>query len=280
MSGRRFAPPRLGALAFLGVYVPNFKMTLLENSTSFFLESVSKAIQAESDSDKWKFAVLLLVQAIETSLKERLRRTNEILVYSNIDKPRNTVDLGLAIERLDKISKVNLKQSDVKSIKTASDLRNQIVHFEFDLSVEQVKSNFVSLVGFYTSFCRDHLDSDIVSLLPSKLHSELLSMDSYIEELENRASERMMAEGIPIAEVWECPACKKYTFVIYDGTDTCYLCGHAERIVECQKCQALEFEEDLKHVDFGDMKRWENYKAMCKECFSKLENENPYDEYY
>ena len=53
----------------------NLKMTLLENSISFFLESVSKAIQAESDEDKWKFAILLLVQAIETSLKERLRRT-------------------------------------------------------------------------------------------------------------------------------------------------------------------------------------------------------------
>ena len=45
--------------------MPNLKMTLLENSISFFLESVSKAIQAESDEDKWKFAILLLVQAIE-----------------------------------------------------------------------------------------------------------------------------------------------------------------------------------------------------------------------
>ncbi len=47
-------------LAFFGVHVTNLKMTLLENSISFFLESVSKAIQAESDEDKWKFAILLL----------------------------------------------------------------------------------------------------------------------------------------------------------------------------------------------------------------------------
>ncbi|MDI5838356.1 hypothetical protein [Shewanella xiamenensis] len=260
--------------------MPNLKMTLLENSISFFLESVSKAIQAESDEDKWKFAILLLVQAIETSLKERLRRTNEIFVYSNIDKPKHTVDLGLAIERLEKISKVNLKQPDVKCIRIASELRNQIVHFEFDLSIEQIKSNFVSLVGFYTSFCRDHLDSDIVSQLPTKLHSELLNLDSYIEELENRASERMVAEEIPDGEVWECPACKKYTFVIHDGTDTCYLCGHSEPVVECEQCQALEFEEDLEQVDFGNMKGWENYKALCKDCFSKLENENLYEECY
>ncbi|MGL6311491.1 hypothetical protein ACSZMD_17505 [Aeromonas veronii] len=189
--------------------MPNLKMTLLENSTSFFLESVSKAIQAESDENKWKFAILLLVQAIETSLKERLRRTNEIFIYSNIDKPKNTVDLSLAIERLENISKVKLKQPDVKCIRTASELRNQIVHFEFDLSIEQIKSNFVSLVGFYSSFCRDHLASDIFSQLPPKLHSEVLKLDSYVEELENRASERMAAEEIPDNEVWECPACKK-----------------------------------------------------------------------
>lgn len=258
----------------------NLKMTLLENSISFFLESVSKAIQAGSDEDKWKFAILLLVQAIETSLKERLRRTNEIFVYSDIDKPKHTVGLGLAIERIEKISKVSLKPSDVKCIKTASSLRNQIVHFEFDLSTKQIKSNFVILLGFYTSFCRDHLGLDIVTKLPTQLHSELLSLDSYIEELESRASERITEEDIPNDDIWECPACKKYTFVIRDGKDTCYLCGHSEPIVECEQCKALEFEADLEHVDFGNMKGWENYKALCKNCFSKLENENPYDEYY
>jgi hypothetical protein len=260
--------------------VPNLKMTLLENSISFFMESVTKAVQAETDDDKWKFAILLLVQAIETSLKERLRRTHDIFVFSNIDKPRHTVDLGLAIERLEKISKINLKQVDLKCIKTASELRNQIVHFEFDLSVEQIKSNFVSLVGFYTSFCRDHLDSDIVSSLPSQLHSELLSLDSYIEELEHRAEEKITEEGVPSHEVWECPACKKDTFIIFDAKDTCYLCGNTEPVVECEQCQSLEFEDDLVQVDFGNMKGWENYKALCKDCFYKLENENPYEEYY
>lgn len=257
----------------------NLKMTLLENSVSFFMEAVTKAVQAETNGDSWKFAILLLVQAIETSLKERLRRTHEVFVYSNVDKPKHTVDLGLAIERLEKISKINLKESDLKCIKAASELRNQIVHFEFDLSVEQIKSNFVSLVGFYTSFCRDHLNSDIVSSLPSQLRSELLNLDSYIQELEKRAEEKIAQEKIPIDEVWECPACKKDTFVICDAKDTCYLCGHTEPVSVCEQCQSLEFEDDLEQVDFGNMKGLKNYKALCRGCFYKLNNE-PYEEYY
>ncbi len=135
------------------------KMTLLENSTSFFVESIKKAIEAESESKEWKFALLLLVQAIETSLKERLRQTHDAFVFNNIDKPRNTVDIRLALDRLQKISKLSLTQNDIDSIKSASALRNQIVHFEFDLSIDQVKSIFVKLVGFYTSFCQEHLIS-------------------------------------------------------------------------------------------------------------------------
>jgi hypothetical protein len=255
-------------------------MTLLENSISFFMESLTKSVQAEKDPDKWKFAILLLVQAIETSLKERLRRTHELFIYSNIDKPRHTVDLGLAIERLEKISKVDLKQSDLKCIKTASDLRNQIVHFEFDLSIDQIKSNFVSLVGFYTSFCNDHLDSDIIQMLPVQLHTELLSLDSYIEELEHRAKEKTLAESIPSEDIWGCPVCKKDTFVIYDGKDTCYLCRHSEPLAECDLCDSLEFEEDMVDIEYGNMKGMENYKTVCKDCAVNRENENPYEDYY
>ena len=80
-------------------------MTLLENSISFFIESISKAVEAEKSPEQWKFAILLLVQAIETCLKERLRWTQDILIYSNIDKPKHTVDLSLAINRLEKFQK-------------------------------------------------------------------------------------------------------------------------------------------------------------------------------
>jgi hypothetical protein len=260
----------------------NLKMTLLENSTSFFEESLIKAVQAETEEGKWKFAILLLVQAIETSLKERLRRTQEILLYSNIDKPKNTVDLGLAIDRLQKISKVEFKNSDLTCIKTATTLRNQIVHFEFDLSIDQIKSNFVSLVGFYTSFCRDQLDTNIVNDLPEELHTELMNLDSYVLELEGRAEERIKSERIASDNILMCPACKKYTFVIEDGKDICYICTYAEAVMECERCSKSNFEDSLEDVDFGNMKGLENWVKLCSECVERTHNENEeaYEDYY
>lgn len=254
-------------------------MTLLENSTSFFEEALVKAVQAETVKGKWKFAILLLVQAIETSLKERLRRTQDILVYTNIDRPKHTVDLSLAIDRLKKISKVEFKRSDISYIETAKTLRNKIVHFEFDLSIDQIKSNFVNLVGFYTDFCRDQLETDIISDLPLKLHTELMKLDSYVEELKERAEERIEKEDISLDNVWLCPACKKYTFVIEDEKDTCYLCSYKKAVAECDNCSTLEFEDFLEDIDFGNMKGIENWKKICRDCIERSENEEQYHYY-
>jgi len=69
-------------------------MTLLENSISFFIESISKAVEAEKSPEQWKFAILLLVQAIETCLKERLRWTQDILIYLQ----RIPVSVGLPVK--------------------------------------------------------------------------------------------------------------------------------------------------------------------------------------
>ncbi|MGK0272338.1 MAG: hypothetical protein ACI88H_003009 [Cocleimonas sp.] len=261
------------------VILSKLKMTLLENSKSFFIESISKAVRAEKSPDQWKFAILLLVQAIETVLKERLRWTQDVLIYSNIDKPKHTVDLWLAISRLEKISKIEFNASDILSIKTASELRNQIVHFEFNLSIEQIKSNFVTLVGFYSSFCQKHLGEDIIGYLPYPLDQEILSLDKYVDELEQRAKSRIVDENISPEHVWVCSACKRGSFIIGDDIDTCYVCGHYEPTVECENCSALELESEIESVDFGNMKGIENWKSFCRDCFEKLETDSPYDEY-
>lgn len=255
-------------------------MSLLENSKSFFIESVSKAIQAEKLQEQWKFAILLLVQAIETCLKERLRRTQDILIYSNIDKPKHTVDLLLAINRLETISKIEFNRADISSIKTASDLRNQIVHFEFNLSVDQIKSNFVKLVGFYSEFCRKHLDEDIIANLPHPLDQEVMNLDKYVDELEQRAKSRIIDEKIDQENVWACSACSRDSYVIEDAIDTCYVCGHYEPTVECENCSSLELESEVESVDFGNMKGIEHWKSICRDCYEKLGMEDPYDLYY
>ena len=255
-------------------------MTLLENSISFFIESISKAVEAEKSPEQWKFAILLLVQAIETCLKERLRWTQDILIYSNIDKPKHTVDLSLAINRLENISKIEFDTFDITSIKKASELRNQIVHFEFNLSIEQIKSNFVTLVGFYSSFCQKHLDKDVFFILPDPLHQEILKLDNYIDELKERARSRIASEGIRSKNVRLCNSCKTESYVVEDYIDNCYACGSHEPTIVCDICSVRELESKIKNVDLGNGAGFEVWKLICKECFNKLGTENSSDVLY
>jgi len=99
------------------------KIPLLENAWSFIEEALSKAIKAEKDHVHWKFAALHLVQAIELSLKERLIREHPFLIFQNIDSPKNTVNLETALRRLQSMGKIEFSNSDIGTIKKASELR-------------------------------------------------------------------------------------------------------------------------------------------------------------
>jgi len=57
------------------------KLTLQDNAISFAEESLSNAIVAKESPQRWKFAILSLVQAIELSLKEVLKREHPFGVF-------------------------------------------------------------------------------------------------------------------------------------------------------------------------------------------------------
>ncbi|WP_233423285.1 hypothetical protein, partial [Vibrio metoecus] len=265
--------PLRRALAYKKEIMASFKMSLLENSLSFFREALEQAIKAESNDEKWKFAVLIQIQAIETILKKRLSLEHKVFVYTDIDKCGHTVNLKQSIERLKKIAGVTLIESDHKTIEAAAELRNKIVHFDFEYSVEQVKSQFIRLVGFYIEFSNKHLDIHVVDSLSDNLKEELFKLRDYVAELKNRANTQIEAQDIPTNQIWTCPLCKQDTFVILNGQDRCYVCGHTEVISECEQCGQLEFEQDMHDYDFGNMKGWENIKQLCSECWDKLETE-------
>lgn len=82
--------------------------TLLENSYNFLNYSLNEAIEAELKPEKWKYAILHLVQAIELILKERLRQEHPSLIYRDVDKQKDTVSLEYAASRLQKFLRLNL----------------------------------------------------------------------------------------------------------------------------------------------------------------------------
>ena len=86
--------------------MPKIELSLIENSHNFLNESLAQAIIAEEKTEYWKYAILHLVQAIELSLKERLRIEHPSLIYKNIDNPKDTVSLKFAAEKMLMIDRV------------------------------------------------------------------------------------------------------------------------------------------------------------------------------
>ena len=136
---------------------------LIDNSISFFIDSLEKAIRSKNEPNQWKFAIFSLIQAIELSVKECLRKEHEIFIYSNIDCPKHTVSIDVAIRRLSNIQKIEISDEDKRFIEIAKAWRNSIVHHQFKFSLKKVKTVFSVLLGFYTNFFQMNLKSNISS---------------------------------------------------------------------------------------------------------------------
>ena len=159
------------------------KISLLENTYSFLDEALSNAIKAEKDTIRWKYAILNLVQAIELSLKEKLRQEHPILIFQKIDSPKFTVNLCTALSRLQNICKLKLSTSDLTTINKAAGLRNQIVHFEFSIEEKPNKLIFAKLLGFLSHFHLTHLDTPLDQIVDPNLWQEALSIFEYADLL-------------------------------------------------------------------------------------------------
>lgn len=250
-------------------------ISLLQNAYSFLEEALSKAVKTENEPIHWKFATLNLVQAIKLSLKEKLGQEHPILVFQKIDLPKNTVNLGTALKRLQDIVGIKFSQADIKAISKASNLRNEIVHFEFELNAKESKLAFAKLLGFLSHFHTIHLDSPLDSVIDSELWQEALSIFDYAEELFKRAEKIFEEKDIDPSLIWTCAQCDWDAFVIQDDINTCYLCGYHSDIVECPDCDEFYYMDDCHELQTGD----ERFEYFCRECYEKRLREDN-DRYY
>ncbi len=251
-------------------------MTLLDNSKSFLIESLSMAIEAESNSNQWKFAILSLVQSIELALKERLKMEHPILIFSNIDKKKKTVSLDLAINRLIGIANVEITSNDITSIGIAKKWRNSITHYEFDFTIQMVKSVFGRLFSFLLDFYKHQLDEEVKDLLPGYLWNEALEIQEYLEELASRTEDKINEEGL---DVITCGNCGYDTLVINDNINTCLLCGYTKDLITCDWCNEQFFEEELEEVYVGNYKGLDAWDSVCLSCRKRMQEEYE-SEYY
>lgn len=137
------------------------KMNLLENSYDFINSSLLYYSFCSDNPRAWKLTYVNLVQGIELMIKEKLRRENKFLVYENIDKPKNTVSLSLALDRMINILDIPLDKQDIETIRKAIQIRNQMMHFEVDSSIIELQSIYSVLFEFATSFHYRFLKSEL-----------------------------------------------------------------------------------------------------------------------
>ncbi len=242
------------------------ELTLLENSRSFLVEALNKALEAETDARQWKFAIFHMCQAIEISLKERLQREHPALIFENVDKGMRTVTSQRAINRLGKHCGVVISADDVGVIESATLWRNQIVHADCSLKVVELKTAFSVLLGFLTTFHKVVLAESLADHVPEDLWNEALQVQEYGDELFKRASRRMREERVLPEQVIRCPRCGRHSCVLSEDLRHCYVCGAEELLLECESCNQLvpESRMETAWVGVSDDEGWKTY--ICRRC--------------
>lgn len=244
-------------------------LTLESNAVSFAEDALSNAIVADEVPIRWKFAVLSLVQAIELSLKEALRREHQFLIYTNVDKPGNTVGIDQATHRLKNIAGIEITKEDNHAIKAAIKARNNIIHHQVDESINELKLTFSRLLGFLNEFHKKHIDEGIQDKVDSELWRTGVKIKEYGEELYRRAKIQMEQDSIDEDCVVTCPMCGWDALCAYEPKqDTCYVCGWIESLSVCEKCNTVLLQDEQEE---------HNGKTYCYDCLCYITDDYWYD---
>lgn len=216
----------------------HIKLSLRENAKSFLEDALANAIAAEKQPQRWKFAVLSMVQAIELFLKQLLFEAHPLFVYENVDKSTKTVGLDHAVKRLTQVSELRLTHNEAEALKIAKDARDQITHYEVDQQVERLKLAFARLLGFLADFHEAHFKVPLYDEVDENLWAQGIAIREYGEELHARAMRRVEAEVELCREsLITCLACSWKPMVVReDGDGTCFVCGYRTEIVFCARC--------------------------------------------
>jgi hypothetical protein len=243
------------------VEVKPIKMTLLENSYDFLNESLRAAVRSEDDPRAWKFAVLNAVLSIELVLKARLQDEHPTLIYESVDSRTRTVSLSLAVRRITEACRIPLTSREVRTIRKAGQWRDQIVHFEFEMSPYQVEAVYSQLFEFTTRFHNDHTQ---FGELHSKIDRELWPKEAELIEFFRR--EIVLWNGVEVPRTWPAQVMESQleTMIELQGVEFLRLKrGTDWPSRDGTSCHDCGIVDDMIH-DFGcDME-------TCPRCFGQL----------
>nr|VFK32956.1 MAG: hypothetical protein BECKMB1821G_GA0114241_11326 [Candidatus Kentron sp. MB] len=241
------------------------KQSLDDSWSSFLTESLKKALSAEKEPIQWKFAILHLIHAVEISFKARLAEEHHAFIYVDPGRPRQTITIEQAIQRLQTVAGIQLSDDEIALIRCARDWRNQIIHSEFDLNEKEVKGIYAALLGFLSYFQSKHVEWSIENQVDDDLWNEAKLLLRHKEELEKHARNRIKNESLDTSLVWICRHCACKYFL--PNESICAACGHSEYLIRCENCGILIYLNELifLHAEYRDSIH------SCAACASKFD---------
>jgi rubrerythrin len=220
---------------------PSFEWGLLENAIDYLREAVRR-LEGEVDRQDLKYAILSLGAGLELLLKERLRREDWRLLFSDLSSAEEalyhsgnffSVNVWKTMNRLEDVG-VEISETHRSHIVNLRDQRNPLEHFRVRQTREAVSSAASAALGFALDFIARHLDEDSMS---AELQGELEEIREALPALEEFVAHRLrevegrIEEG---ATVLTCPRCFQDTAIVGDGI-TCLFCGFTIGIDEVER---------------------------------------------
>lgn len=205
------------------------RLTMLDNAQ----DSLSRAIgllawrEISADTSRLKQAILGVAHAAELLLKERLSRTNQALIWEDVDKFPNinarTVTVDRAISRLRKISGVPISIEDECLLRSLRNTRNAIEHFEWQTTKGEADLIIGSALSFCLAFAQEHLGRDLAYEFKRDDTWQMLigELTEFSQNHAVRIRKKMETNELLVAE---CEFCENDTVPLTGGA--CELCGH------------------------------------------------------
>jgi len=203
---------------------------LEENAEGFIREAV-KYVESGVEHD-WVFAVVNLATALELALKAILRAEHWSLLFDEAGSASaealrtgrfKSVGFQEALRRCQDIADVELEEKDVRYLRHVHELRNQVLHYEFSLKIEQVKGVVARGLNIFNQLYTRHIKRG--SSLSTEISGRLVEFDKYVDERMRRLEPRLKRSKRPPGRFRECPDCRQYALVVRDGIPECLFCG-------------------------------------------------------
>lgn len=243
------------------------KFNIIENA----LDSLEHAIEhlnnmpTAPNAGTFKRIILDLSHVAELLFKERLRQIHPAFILSDIDKypstSAHTVTAADALKRLEKIGRVEFKDSDQSALKTIREKRNEIEHYEFSIDENEARVIIGSVLVFIFRFATDEVGLDWQN---RRINDDnWVEINKYAEFFEiQRAYVLETLEGSDVL-VTECPICGNETFDM--EAEVCVLCGHRENVLQCKLCKAdyLYSNVSLEEAGLCPQCEWEDGYATA-----------------